>query len=72
VAVEFSILYGRWQMRMAEFLEGVADRNGLLAVDKEGTNFGLGGIKQINQSIEWSSTNIVDRRELRHWGSPGP
>jgi hypothetical protein len=28
---------------MAEFLEGVADRNGLLAVDKEDTHFGLGG-----------------------------
>jgi hypothetical protein len=27
---------------------------------------------QINQSIEWSSTNLVDRRELRRWGSPGP
>jgi hypothetical protein len=29
-------------------------------------------IKQINQSIEWSSTNLTDRRELQRWGSPGP
>jgi hypothetical protein len=28
---------------MAEFFEGVADQNGLLAVDEEGTHFGLGG-----------------------------
>jgi hypothetical protein len=29
-------------------------------------------IKSINQSIEGSSTNLVDRRELRRWWSPGP
>jgi hypothetical protein len=28
---------------MAKFFEGIAERDGLLAVDKEGTNFGFSG-----------------------------
>ncbi len=35
-------MYGRGRLGMAEFFEGIAERDGLLAVDEEGTNFRLG------------------------------
>jgi hypothetical protein len=35
-------LYGRGRLRMAELFEGIAERDGLLAVEEEGTNSGLG------------------------------
>ncbi len=36
-------LYGRWRLPTAEFFEGIAERDGFLAVDKEETNFGFSG-----------------------------